>query len=211
MTEASTTEYNAVMQVDDAYKTAWIHTRHGKFDLDNPTFDVRDIAHSLAQIARFNGHCREFYNVATHSIIVAYIMDEYVGGDPLEGLLHDATEAYLSDVPAPFKHVLPDWKAVDARVELAMRKHFRLPLAKTAYCQEADWLALFIEAKQLVLGEGADFADPHGLRDKALRLLDKDSTFEIEPGMLASDPHEDKYEWLECYTAFNEQRRAREA
>jgi 5'-deoxynucleotidase YfbR-like HD superfamily hydrolase len=105
-------------------------------------------------------------------------MSKYVGGDPLEGLLHDATEAYLSDVPAPFKHRLPDWQRFDNGVEFALRKHFGLPLHKTAYCKEADWLALFIEAKQLVNGEGADFADPLNLRDKALSLLANDRTLQ---------------------------------
>jgi uncharacterized protein len=162
------------MNSEDAYKTAWIHTRYGRFDLDAPTFDINDIAHALPLLARFNGHTRRFYSVAAHSCLVAYLMADYVGGDPLEGLLHDGLEAYLSDVPSPFKHLLPDYKAIDVRLDTALRKAFALPLTKTAHCKEADWLALFIEAKQLVNGEGADFADPLNLRPKALRILATD-------------------------------------
>jgi hypothetical protein len=57
--------------------------------------DIRDIAHHLAQINRFNGSAREPVSVAQHSVYVSYLVPDK---DRLQGLLHDASEAYLGDV-----------------------------------------------------------------------------------------------------------------
>jgi hypothetical protein len=97
-------------------------------------------------------------------------MEELQLGDPMEGLLHDGQEAYLSDVPSPFKHRLPDYCKVESKLETEMRLHFGLPPTKSEGCKRADWYALFIEAYQIVPGKGLDFADPHGFRVDALKL-----------------------------------------
>lgn len=78
----------------------------GQFDLFNPKPDdvrLQDIAAGLAHTCRFGGHCENFYSVAHHSIHVSH---ELPIEDPrlqLIGLLHDAGEAYLGDIPRPLK------------------------------------------------------------------------------------------------------------
>ncbi len=79
-----------------------------KFDVDNPSVDLvfpRDIAHALANIGRYGGHCKYFYNVAAHSI---HCHDEARrrGLRPavcLMCLLHDGGEAYANDLGRPIK------------------------------------------------------------------------------------------------------------
>lgn len=141
------------------------------FTLEDPEFRLHDIAHSLSMLCRFNGHTDRFYSVAEHSMFVGALM-ELDGAEQIkEGLLHDATEAYLSDVPSPFKQFLPDWKRFDDRLDADLRLHYGLPSSKTEECKTADWLALFIEAYLFLPDRGEGFQDPHGLRDRAVALV----------------------------------------
>lgn len=157
--------------MEDAYVgNAWIETQYGEFRLAEPKFDIMDIAHSLSLICRYNGHTNRFYSVAQHSLLVAHLMEELDLGSPLEGLLHDGTEAYLSDVPAPFKHELPDWQHIDKHLEAALRRWYGLPEKKTDGCKHADMLALFIEADALMRNRGANYEDPLGVRPYALGM-----------------------------------------
>lgn len=160
----------------DAHKGR-IETSSGRlFDINEaiPPFDISDIAHSLSLITRWNGQCRRFYSVAEHSVMVSKLMEDLKLGNPMEGLLHDATEAYLSDVPSPLKQFLPDWQAVDKGLEEKLRSWAGIG-PKTQGCKQADWIALFIEAIELMpsKGTGVQWADPGKFRDMAVLLKDK--------------------------------------
>lgn len=73
---------------------------------DSETIDTGDIAHALAQLCRFGGHCAPFYSVAQHSCVVADAVGAAGGTTEVvrAALLHDASEAYLGDLPHPLKH-----------------------------------------------------------------------------------------------------------
>lgn len=150
----------------------YVETYTGFFHMDHPEFVAEDIAHSLGMLCRFNGHCKKFYSVAEHSLLVAELMDKVVGGDPREGLWHDGTEAYLSDVPAPFKQYFPDWRAVEDRLDRQLRASLGLPEAKSKECKTADWLAVFIEAQSLLPSRGTTWIDPEGVRPQAIHLYE---------------------------------------
>jgi 5'-deoxynucleotidase YfbR-like HD superfamily hydrolase len=64
-------------------------------------------------LCRFAGQCRFFFCVAEHSIAVARLLPANL---KLFGLLHDASEAYLADLPRPVKAGLPEYKAIEANV-----------------------------------------------------------------------------------------------
>jgi hypothetical protein len=54
-----------------------------------------------------------------------------------------------------------------------MRETFGLPLVKTDPVSKADWLALFIEAAQILPERGLDFEDPYGFRKEAMDLREQ--------------------------------------
>lgn len=100
----------------------WMQTYTGRqfwpMDPRRAEIDIVDIAHSLAMQCRYAGHCIRFYSVAEHSVHVATWLQAQ--GEPravvLKGLLHDASEAYLVDVPRPVKPYLAGYKEAEARV-----------------------------------------------------------------------------------------------
>lgn len=91
-------------------------------------FEPWAIAHALALTNRYCGHTREPYSVAQHCCLIA---DRVPVGDRLQALLHDATEAFLSDLNGHLKTRLPDYAAVEERANAAMCARFgvawRLP------------------------------------------------------------------------------------
>lgn len=115
------------------------------FNLLDPEFNILDIAHALSNTCRYAGHCNQFYSVAEHSVLVSRLCEELQLGDPFIGLMHDGTEAYLSDVPSPFKQLFPDWIKVDEALEEKLYKHFDMAYPMTPSIKEADVLAYFIE------------------------------------------------------------------
>ena len=99
-----------------------ITTYTGKsFDPTEPdaaVFDVRDIAHSLSRTCRGNGHVKTFFSVGQHCINCAREAElrGYSQRMILACLLHDASEAYMSDVPRPFKSAMPEYVQAEEKI-----------------------------------------------------------------------------------------------
>ena len=132
----------------------WISTYSGaKFWLFKPTpemITIGDVGHALAHLCRFNGHCRKFYSVAQHSVLVSHLVPEKYA---LHGLLHDGAEAYCSDLVSPLKHYMPEYQKAEAVIETAINKKFSLKNTKASKSavKHADLKALATEARDLTM------------------------------------------------------------
>lgn len=95
---------------------------------------IEDIAHALSNTCRYTGHTSVFYSVAEHSVLVAdrvlalatnHPFKESIG---LAGLLHDASEAYLTDIATPLKvtDVFAEYRKAEARLQYLINETFHL-------------------------------------------------------------------------------------
>lgn len=170
----------------------FVETRTGKrVSVQDPKpdqFDIKDIAYALSNTCRFNGHCAGFYSVAEHSVAVALRLPVDLR---LAGLLHDATEAYLGDIPSPIKQFLNDYRVIERRFEEAIIRTFDLELTANDWQQvkTADIDALFTEAHFLIPSQGKDwtfFQGPvkHSVRyDLAPMCLPPQEAFKLFMGL----------------------------
>jgi len=130
---------------------SWIQTYTGKqFWPLTPRVedvDVRDIAHSLSLQCRFNGHCRMFYSVAEHSVRVSRAVSPSMAP---WGLLHDAAEAYLTDLPRPVKATLTGFQDLEESVLEVIARAFGLPWPMPEAVRAADDALLATEARDLM-------------------------------------------------------------
>jgi len=144
-----------------ARKGDWMQTAAGRafWPLDPRTEEVNadDIAHALSHQCRFAGHVREFYSVAEHCVRVSVLIEK-LGGcawEQLAGLLHDASEAYLVDLPTPVKRSMPDYDRFEREVEACVEERFGLPPGsiRSAIVKDADLVMLATEKRDLMGGE----------------------------------------------------------
>ena len=137
---------------------SWILTRSGRhLDFQNPDpaeIAIKDIAVSLSRECRFSGQTRLFYSVAQHSVLASWIVPEAYA---LEALLHDATEAYLRDLPRPLKHLLPAYVRIERRLDRVIRRKFGLPEETSGPVHRADLILLATEKRDLMPEDSCDW------------------------------------------------------
>ena len=141
-----------------------IYTYTGQifFPLDPRAEEVRttDIVQGLALKCRWSGQCHLFYSIAEHSVRVANIARALAEVDGHEdgvltnifnhGILHDAHEAYIVDMPSPIKAFITGWKDIEDKIQNAILDYYGLDRSHGApYVKYADLMLLAIEHREL--------------------------------------------------------------
>lgn len=157
---------------------SWIKTYTGKrFDYENLDINnvvIQDIGHSLANLCRFTGHCK-FYSVAQHSVHVAELVSPEL---KLTALLHDATEAYVKDLPRPLKRLdlSTEYRKLEENVAFLVAKKFGTQYPFVNSIHDADNAMLRAEG-QLLMGGVEDWVLPTTPYDDTAYELLNTNTF----------------------------------
>jgi 5'-deoxynucleotidase YfbR-like HD superfamily hydrolase len=148
-----------------------------KIDVLNPDpkdISIEDIAWGLSRIPRFCGATIPFvpYSVAQHSIQVMKECNSIRAPGPkmfnlaFHGLMHDAAEAYIGDIPSPIKQI-PGFKEkikeVENKLLATIYKAFDTELPNeedAAIVHNADMVQRAIEAYNFMYSRGKDWNLP---------------------------------------------------
>ena len=140
------------MQKDNLYETNKIRVFTGTYiDPLNPQLEdihIEDIAHGLSMQCRFGGHTKVFYSVAQHCVEVAMQLPDELR---LAALLHDASEAYLLDIPRPVKGRLTNYKTIEKKLMSVIAKRFGFDNWDRPEIKEIDRLIMYVVWDNFVL------------------------------------------------------------
>lgn len=136
----------------DTQESPYILTCAGrKFFFNDPDrggFSIPEIAAPLSRLCRFTGHTNKFYSVAQHSVFVSHVVPPEFA---LEALLHDGSEAFITDISSPLKALLPEYMALEQKVQTAISDFFGVkapPMSPEV--RRGDLIALATEKRDLM-------------------------------------------------------------
>ncbi|WP_290815891.1 hypothetical protein [Halovivax sp.] len=149
-----------VVSTDETFIVTYSGRRVDPFDVSPTDVHLRDVAAGLSHTCRFGGHCKHFYSVAHHSLNVSRELPREEPRLQLIGLLHDAGEAYLGDIPRPLKARLERIQPAEDRILESVWEALAIEPPTTAEWERvmaADDRLLAYEANELL--EDASWAD----------------------------------------------------
>lgn len=140
----------------------WMHTGSNQ-ELDFAAeawivLPIEMIARALSNICRYNGHSSRYYSVAEHSLHISYMVPQELA---LAALLHDASEAYVGDMPTGLKRFMGiSFKDIERKATEAVSRGYGIPLAdlESPIIKNYDKRILGDEAQALM--------PPHAFWDK---------------------------------------------
>ncbi len=93
---------------------------------DEYKIKLEDIAHALSMMTRANGHFPEFYSVAQHCLDCEKEAEEEKSSSRirLACLLHDGSEAYISDITRPVKKELKRYLSIEKKLQDTIYRRF---------------------------------------------------------------------------------------
>lgn len=122
------------------YMTTYTKKVIQPLQLQDEDIDINDIAHALSLLCRANGHIKYFYSVAQHSINCGKEANArgYSKKVVKACLLHDASEAYLSDIIRPVKKQLDNYLVIEKRIQSLIYKKFDISEFSQVELEQVD-------------------------------------------------------------------------
>lgn len=150
-----------------------------------------DIAHSLSMMCRANGHYKHFYSVAQHAINCYYEAKQKEESKRVRVacLLHDASEAYISDITRPVKCLLPEYLKIEEVLQEFIYGVFGIENITPEEQRKIDYIddaMLSYEMEHLLNNPGVNdlqvqreydlsFKNMNEVRDEFIRLLESET------------------------------------
>ncbi len=136
------------------------------FEPDINVIDINDIAIGLSNSCRFGCQIERYYSVAEHSVLASRLVSPE---NALCALLHDASEAYLHDLPRPIKERMPEYRALENSLMKVIAQRFEIPFPFPSEVKEVDDTLLNLEHMALrkklpPVGEGFECLDCYTVR-----------------------------------------------
>lgn len=135
----------------------WIQTFSGRhFDVFSPKIEdinIFDIAHALSNSCRFGGHTSSFYSVAQHSVEAVKFARENLTQSTIDLkaiLLHDASEAFLVDMPRPIKARFSNFCEIESFLNKLIFKAFSIVDFNEDIVRYVDDALLVAEARRFL-------------------------------------------------------------
>jgi uncharacterized protein len=128
------------------------------FDVFEPKAEnirIVDIAHALSNLCRYGGHSPRFYSVAQHCVICSH--QEGTPIEKLEFLLHDASEAYMVDLPRPIKRNIEQYRTIEDNLLKVIFEHFGLTFPLTDKVHQVDNDVLAFEYDNFYTNPNSEF------------------------------------------------------
>lgn len=160
-----------IIKMDDIMtdqKDAWIRSYTGGkvyfFEPEKSEIDILDIFHALSLLCRFNGATKSFHSVAHHSVIVADNVYKETKCKKLAfmGLAHDFSEAFISDIPSPFKIHFPGFKEIEIKMEEWLAKKYGFQYPYDPIIKRHDLRCLATEMRDLMsIADLSELPEPY--------------------------------------------------
>lgn len=141
---------------------------------------IEDIAHALSLLCRGNGHLKHFYSVGQHCINCAFEAKERGYSEKVQKacLLHDASEAYISDITRPVKKELTQYLEIEERLQSVIYETFGIDLTDEEMKQVkiVDDALLKVEMRELLnypYIEAEDMVSKPELEFSDMKMIEK--------------------------------------
>ncbi len=163
-------------------KGSYINTYSNRkfWPLDPSWQDIHliDIAHALSMLCRANGHCKHFYSVGQHSINCAFEAKNRGLSSKIQFacLLHDASEAYISDITRPVKKMLSEYLIIEEKLQQMIYEKFgisNLSFEEKRVIKEIDDAMLNYEMEVLLNNHGLNKLELSTNYDLSFKLMEE--------------------------------------